>query len=228
MSNTFDYACRRVVDQLGKSSPEFLSTLWELMLRLNEEGRSFGGELRDAIMQSFGSPFASPYDAYGFAIVWAGILRGEVGYAILPLGVSCGPDSAVARNNLGHLRFSSDGDNVADLQCEVHFVGGAGYSDGYFKTESPLVLQRHLRTGRGCSNQIVMVNSRTYALEVGSTSVLTTVEHVFAETGVARWPYDSENLVVLHRFIDDEAPLSVLEESPCEHSHNQCSGANRV
>jgi len=73
----------------------------------------------------------------------------------------------------------------------------------------------HVTENGRCAVQTVLLEPRRYPLEVGSSAVGTTVLHVLAEGGLARWPYCTSSLYIFHSLRDDERP-EVISTQACD------------
>lgn len=213
-SNSYDLLLQHVLEQKGLKSPNELRYLWALLDRLNNAG--FGGDLRPAIAPP-GERFL-PHEAFGFAILWASLLRGDVAYNILTLPARCGYDRDSERNNavLKSAQFKPEREYSAyPLRWNAQFSGGTGDNDGFFETLSPFLMNRHIVSAGSCEVQTVSVQPRKYPLEVGSTHVATTVMHVLSEYGLARWPYGVDSLYLFHKLHEREH-VTVLNRALCD------------
>jgi len=199
MSNVFQHSLEEITDRHVSDDPKLLQDIWQLQLRLNR--RHFARDWVDALMQSH-EPGYNMYDAYGFAILWSALIRGNILYAVCEIGEHCGSNSNVSHNNgvLSSLNRIVDS-RGAPVRCEADFSGGLADSDGGFAWLDPMSFSRHrdLETESGlypCEYDVVTVAPNRLPLEVGATSIGTSCGHIFAEGGLARWPYWSPRLFV--------------------------------
>jgi hypothetical protein len=212
--NTFDSILCQVLEKKGLEVPAALGDLWTLMSELNHA--HFGDPVREA----FKGPRERflPHEALGFAMIYGKILTGDVACSILPLSDECGCDSDRARNDTilrrGTFVFSG-ARSATPLQFNAKFAGGWGDNDGHFTTLSRLAATRHVMGNGLCALQTVLLEPRRYPLEVGSSAVGTTVMHVLAESGLARWPYRTPSLYIFHLLRENEQP-EVIATQPCD------------
>ena len=212
--NTFDLILSQVLEKKGLETPDSLGDLWTLMSELNHG--NFGHPVRGA----FKGPeeFFFPHEAMGFAIIWSKILAGNIAYSVLPLSDQCGLDVDTDRNNriLRSGRFVCPSSRShKPLRFSAEFRGGPGDNDGHFTTISRLAATRHVPGKNGCAFQTVLLRPGRYSLEVGSSAVGTTVMHILAEGGLARWPYGTTSLFIFHLFGENEQP-AVISTQPCD------------
>lgn len=215
--NTFDLILSQVLEKKGLETPASLGDLWTLMSELNN------GRFGDPIRGAFKGPkeFFFPYEAMGFAIIWSKILAGNVAYSVLPLSDQCGLDVGTAHNNriLRSGRFvCPSSQSRKPLRFSAEFRGGLGDNDGHFETLSSLAATRHVQGQDACAFQTVLLKPHWYPLEVGSSAVGTTVMHILAEGGLARWPYGTTSLYIFHllREGDENDPPKVIASQPCD------------
>lgn len=201
MSNVFRRSLEEITDRrLGEDS-KLLSEIWQLQLRLN--GGHFSKEWLNALMQTYRGKY-DIYDAFGFAVLWSGLLTGEIYYAVCDIGRECGSDQDISTNHgflssLTHLA----GPRGSYLRCKADFFGGLSDSDGFFEWLDPLEFQYHADSGTHdnlslCRYSTVSVDRGRLPLEVGYTEVGTSFGHIFAERGLVRWPYRSTRLYLFY------------------------------
>lgn len=149
----------------------------------------------------------TPADAYGFAQVHAAKMRGAIAMAEIHLDAEPGEDRERQRNN-DALRAGLHGADalvttqtgeqefvgLADAPLfDGEFIGGAGDADGWIRWNAPLEMCV-FRDERPSS---VVVEPRKIPLEVGTTSLGSTMRHLMFDRAVARWPYGHDRLTLL-------------------------------
>ena len=197
MSNVFQRSLEEITDRHLSEDPQLLGDIWQLQLRLNR--RHFAGDWVDALMQPHETRY-NMYDAYGFAILWSALIKGNLLYAVCEIGQHCGSNSNFSRNSgvLSSLNRIVDS-RGAPVRCRADFSGGLADNDGGFAWLDPMNFSPHLDrdTQNGlstCNYGVVTVAPNGLPLEVGATSIGTSCGHIFAEGGLARWPYWSPRL----------------------------------
>jgi hypothetical protein len=200
MSNVFQKSLEQIAEERLSENPKLLSAMWLLHLRLKRG--HFAKEWVDALMQSH-KDRSDLYDAYGFAILWSAILKGEIYHAVCEIGRQCGRDASIAYNNeILSSVTQIVGQSHTHVRCQAEFSGGLGDSDGHFAWLDTLHFCRHRNQPHTdatlCSYETVSVDACQVPLEVGATSVGTSCGHIFSERGLARWPYGSTRLYLFY------------------------------
>ena len=218
MSNVFQRSLEEMTDNHLSEDPQLLNDMWQLQLRLNR--RHFAGDWVDALMQPH-EPRYNMYDAYGFAILWSALIKGNLLYAVCEIGQHCGSNSNVSRNDgvLSSLNQIVDSSG-STVRCRADFSGGLADNDGGFEWLDPMNFSRHFdvdsKIGLStCNYDLVTVPPNRLPLEVGATSIGTSCGHIFAEGGLVRWPYWSERLFLF-------CALPGFTESLLETIHMKC------
>jgi hypothetical protein len=194
VSNYFQTALRTVADRRLAADSALLSEIWNLQLKLNQG--HFDRAWVAALMQPWNGNF-DVYDAWGFSILWSALIHGRVAYAVCAVGQTChGDRSPMNQEILSNM--TSVARNGRSVRCKAEFIGGPGDNDGKFSWLDPLEFDRHGASHDPCRLEPFVIPAGSVALEVGTTSVGATFGHIFAETGVARWPYGSEYLYVFY------------------------------
>lgn len=128
------------------------------------------------------------YDAYFFAQVWGMLLTGSVVACRVNINETPPRDNQFVKFNeiLGTLQHP----------FEARFAGGPGTldNDGHFEWKEPIVFTSLIPDKLSA----VQLPASLVPLECGSTKGFTTFLHIMAgETGVARWPYGSQDVWLL-------------------------------
>jgi hypothetical protein len=201
MSNVFQKAIEDIADRRLSQNPDLLAAMWQLQIRLNR--REFDQNWVKALMQTNRDKY-DLYDAYGFAVLWSALVKGQIWHAICDIGYECGANDNVSFNNgiLSNIN-SIIGPTGTTARCHAEFSGGLCVNDGHFAWTDPMEFSRHLDSGEhacpgGCRLETVSVRPYQLPLEVGSTNVATTCGHIFAEGGLARWPYSSTKIYLFY------------------------------
>lgn len=167
---------------------------WEVIL-LKTLRRMETGYWSDQYVNSIGQKHhkgITLLDAWAFLEVHADLHTGKLALLYIPLGETPYPDRAVTQN-----QSCLDG---LPLPFSAQFIpqsGGSADDDGVFKWSRPIRMIQHPLSPdrRAC-----IAKPRTVPLEVGTTEFTKTLLHA-RTTGVARWPYDSDNITLLYRCI---------------------------
>jgi hypothetical protein len=201
MSNVFQRSLEELATTRLTKDSTLLKDIWRLQVQLNRG--HFARDWVDALMQSHADKF-DMYDAYGFAVLWSAILKGDIFYAVCDIGRECARNTSISSNNgvLSSLKQIVDAAG-ARVRCEAEFSGGLADSDGHFAWLDAMKFSRHrgcqLADGfKPCSYDEVEVAPDRLPLEVGTTMVGTSCGHIFAERGLARWPYWSTKLFLFY------------------------------
>jgi hypothetical protein len=197
MSNIFQRSLADLADHRLSNDSYLLAEMWQLQIRLN--CGHFAQEWVDALMQTHRDRY-DVYDAYGFAMLWSALLRGEICHSICEIHEECGSNRDLGRNgrilsSLARIKWK----NGQYVRCNAEFTGGLADADGYFRWVDPLHFGRHLCGDHQfdalrCSTDTVIVEARELPLEVGYTDVGTSYGHIFSERGLASWPYGSSRI----------------------------------
>ena len=166
-------------------------------------------ELVDAIFQKWDRFPLTIEDAYGFLLVYCDMMIGQIRIARVHVGFRPGADKDVAGNQAKLL---------AGLQPQfgASFWGGAGDHDGDFAWHDHLHLGGYINVnGVLVDGPEVTVPAGNLALEVGYQEVGKTFSMLREQRGVARWPYDSEDIWVLYRVRNDDEVLVESMPTTC-------------
>jgi len=201
MSNVFQRSLEDIADQRLADDSKLLSAMWQVQLKLN--AGFFAKGWVDALVQTHSDRY-DIYDAFGFAMLWSALLRGEIIYAICDIQQRCAANRNVSQNH-GALSLVSRilGPGGTTVRCNAAFYGNARDNDGYFEWYDRLDFSRHENTSiHDCSTSsfvaTVGVGRGELPLEVGDTKVGTTCGHIFGEGGLVRWPYGSTQLYLFY------------------------------
>lgn len=144
----------------------------------------------DACFQKWKDEEPTLAEVYQFAQLYVHYLCGELCTFQVPLESGPGGDRCVDGNQSIL--------NGLPSPFRAHFQGGPGDNDGQFEWLEELGLTRvFLQPDDSERQEKWWCEPRKLSLEVGYTAVSTTFMHVFAEGGVARWPYKHRKLTVL-------------------------------
>ena len=159
LGNVFTKSLHQIADTRLSQDQSLLAEMWELQIRLNSG--HFDDAWVDALMQPYNRPYGV-HDAFGFAILWSALLRGDIYHAVCDIGEHCGADRLVERNNraVSGLTQLAAGDGTF-VRCNGVFHGGLSDSDGRFAWLDSMAFSRHAcdrcSTNISCSNTIVEI-----------------------------------------------------------------------
>jgi hypothetical protein len=129
LSNVFQRSLEQIADRKLSEDIALLGSIWQLQLSLN--AGHFERRWVDALFQTNRVRY-DIYDAYGFAMLWSGLLRGEIAYAMCDLGRECGANkddiNAATLKSFTHI---SNGEGLS-VRCQAEFWGGLYDCDGHF------------------------------------------------------------------------------------------------
>ena len=182
---------RYIVDRAFYEHEDFVPVVYKIWRRLlNKEIDKI---FVDAVFQynHYKFPYPDIYDAYLFCQIETRLIMGELLYFRIPLGQVPVGNSQVAINqkslNEGLKDSSIDG---IELKAVVAPEKGRGArKDGQLRWEKELI-------GEAKDGTIYEVAPDYIPLEIGTTDSITTYQHIVRDGGVARWAYDSKELVL--------------------------------
>ncbi len=134
-------------------------------------------------------------DAFGFALIWAHYLSGDIACCSVPLPHLPGADREIKHNQ--SILDQLPGGFRAEFSPEK---GRGADDDGLFTIEKGIGLYRTFwdkDTDEEREEPWFFKEDHTIALEVGTTAVSKTLYHLRHRHGVARWPYGYNKIVVL-------------------------------
>lgn len=182
--------------------PEYAALCYQYIKALR--GHMFDTELVSALFQEWERHKVDLYDAYLFSQIWTGLYNGEILWATIEIGHRPFGDHEREKNNTilqslatrrWVMRSSSYQQVSAKGGFSAYFRGGNDLGDGYFEWHEPL----RVAIISPLIGEIEMDVPPTRApLEVGYTSISTTMYHLNLERCLARWPYESEQLHVFY------------------------------
>jgi hypothetical protein len=163
------------------NNPGLLLTITATKTRLNagEYDRDFVA----AIMQKSRDAF-DIYDAYAFSWFWVRLLRGVIKAVRIHVGDVPSRDHEVELNN-EKLK------GVPKAFAVTFDNDKANENDGIVVWDAPIVASSLHADG---STSEYVLEQGSAPLEVGYTDGRKTVQHIWEEAGVARWPYGSSIL----------------------------------
>jgi hypothetical protein len=180
------------------------------------EGDFYSRDVVDATFQKWERDLEiTLIDAFGFMHVWSYYLRGDLACCSVPLPSGPGRDRELAFNQ-----------SILDqlpkgFQATFSPERGRGAnSDGSFTIEKGIGLWRNFWKEEASDlneEPWFFAEDHTIALEVGTTSVSKTLEHLRRGRGVARWPYGYNKIIVLAG-VKTNAFQNAIE------AHNQAKG----
>ncbi len=125
------------------------------------------------------------YDAAALIYVEKEMHAGNLVVGMVPVGTSPGPDRN-SNLNTTNLKLCLP----KYFQTEVNHDNQL--NDGYFSWSEDLLVQN-------INGEDVCIKPDSVPMEVGTTKGTTTWFHLMHESGLARWPYDSTNIILLAR-----------------------------
>jgi len=175
---------------------------WKRTVMLESLGVKIEGEFERAglgyIVDSFcqQNRERNSEDYYWIGLIWSDVVDGKIGITIVDVGASPGRDIDVEHNNIAICAMLKKG-----VITDGMFHGGAGDQDGFITVSCcvDVLVQQFCETEEyACWMEPIDDDDTWMPLEVGTTSGHTTVRHLNRELGVARWPYGSTKLVLIH------------------------------
>lgn len=184
--STYDSAVKSIVDE-GMTDPRFC----ELYAGILKKMRSgfYGKRTLDFILQKHFDGY-DMYDAFSFGQACAMIWSGKVVIVSIDVHETPRSDRNVKSNN----RL------MADLPHPFSgaFWGGTADCDGYVEWSKSVRATKFLSGPNGEETKLaVRLPVNKIPLEVGTTSGARTLAHLRMEHGVARWPYDCDELRIM-------------------------------
>lgn len=177
-----------VVSKRLKESPELAIILADVLDKMNTG--FYPRRHVDVIVQKhrFGYDM---YDAYCYAQAHTLIGIGE--WVITEIDIGCVPHSDKAEEiNNEYLRNLNP---VFSAEC----WSGTQDEDGYLEWDQPIQAEQMIRRENGnIDRYYCTINPRNVPLEIGSQSGAKTLVQVKSSRGLARWPYGSTVITILH------------------------------
>lgn len=173
--------------QAIEEDPRWVSVISDCMQRLGSG--FYPQDFVNAIFQSHSlhNRHVDMDDAFIFAKVWCFYIKGQIYRIDIPIGELPGKNKDIEGNN----RILS----TLPPYLQSKFIpetGMAADDDGYFKWKIPLDFLCEI------DDEVRTIPPRSIPLEVGSTNAVQTYYHLFIHSGVARWPYGSDNIMLLY------------------------------
>lgn len=166
-------------------------------------------EIVNSIFQYPEWSYPDLYDAYYFALTWAKIIDKDLYFLKIPLNEEPSSDKEVEDNNYKletglsryytlftdeRLRVYNKGLFKAQFKPEK---GRGATSDGSFHWTKPLVVENEKCQDISKSKKVLIkIPPGKVPLEVGSTDSFTTFQHLEENGGVARWAYNSKDIIL--------------------------------
>lgn len=146
----------------------------------------------DAIFQKSRGMY-DVYDALNFGQIHAELMSGRI--LIVTIEVGCCPykDHEVEKNQMALMGVEKSGPFSAT------FKGGLGDSDGHLSWTEPIYMERL------SDHKELLIKPFQAPLEVGTTTIETTFNHLYYELWLARWPYRSTYITLF-------ANIAVMQE----------------
>ncbi len=202
--------------QTIRENPQMAATVAEIRNRLLD-GNFYSPDVVGAAFQKWErDQEITLIDAWGFALVWTHYMQGDIAYCSVPLPSGPGADREIDHNQ-AILDQLPDG-------FSAKFVperGAGANSDGWLTIKKGIGLWRTFRTGENESRDEhwYFKTDHSIALEVGTTSVSKTVQHLRFGRGVARWPYGSDKIIVLAG-----VKTNIFDNAVAEHVAKKAAG----
>lgn len=143
-------------------------------------------------------------DAYVFGHLWAAIRTGAIAYTKLGIGAYPLPDKDIEGNDrilktrlreLDTWKDLDTGQKFPSCKFSGAFWGGTQDEDGHISWDGAAIFEFH-RNGEKIGNYIS--KNEGAPLEVGYTSATKTFFQLVQYRRLARWPYDSNDITVMH------------------------------
>jgi hypothetical protein len=177
-----DYAELAIVTHLEKD-PEWATILCETFVGLRRG--KWTDDYVELITDRWGGALTFG-DVYSFIQIHTMLGLGKIVMAKVGVGSTPSSDRQVERNDRALQQLPPP--------FEAKFWGGNADSDGYVRWREPIemnvVVDGSERRGTVAPAQV--------PLEVGHTNGSTTLLHVNGEHGLARWPYGSTEITLMH------------------------------
>lgn len=201
-ANGYHAMIKEAIDDALVDEPEYAAVCYQYIKGLRED--TFEPELVNAIFQEWGRNRIDLYDAYLFSQIWTGLCYGEILWTTIEVGDTPLADRNHDDNNaiLQSLQAKIWGKTNslnqmthAKAKFSAFFIGGNDIGDGYFEWHMPLSVGI-VSPFKG-RREIEIPPGRA-PLEIGYTSVSTTMYHLNLERCLARWPYESKLIHVFY------------------------------
>lgn len=174
---TYEDAMRQAAVAVLCEHPEWGAVAYEALATLRAPNTN---EIDGVIFQYFRQK-PDHLDALWYELIRHMATAGKATIVRIPLGT--GPASDARRDlNIRLLSASLPPSLEAVINPVAHGPGDG--DDGILRWHNPLTL----------SDTSKVLAPRSVPIEIGLTSAATTYKHIIADGGLARWPYDSQNL----------------------------------
>jgi len=171
------------------TEPDLARTTAEVLQRLRSRNYYEQG-LVDAVFQNWVRRPVTFVDAYAFMLIYCKIVTGEFRIARIPVGETPGADADTADNNAKLQQLAP--------QFSAEFWGGCTDHDGWFTWHDHLHVGGYINVDHKLVvGPEIAIAPRRLQLEVGTQSAAKTLYMLNAGRGIARWPYDSDDLWVI-------------------------------
>ena len=144
-------------------------------------------------------------DAYLWGLFWAELLTGELLFTRINIDHEPGSDKGKHNEEIltdleNHPFFDTETDE--EIRVSATWVNSNDVGDGNFRWKGAVKFNQC----EGALNKVktVEVQNGNVMLEVGYTKSTTTMLHLLESTGLARWPYNSTEIIV---FVRQRRPL---------------------
>lgn len=182
-SKAWRHGAERGLERSLKDNPDALATYQEVRRRM----RLRYYDHLDVLVQKHLGDFDLE-EAYVFANLHTWMMEGDILIATIEVGQEPIADSMLAEQNR---RRSS-----LPPPFTAEFWGGKALNDGQLRWSSPIKVGQVL-PGTG-EERWRMIPENSAPLEVGYTELGTTFMHLVDEHFLARWPYGSKTITLLH------------------------------
>lgn len=168
--------------------------------------------LVDAVFQkSWQEGQPNIYDAYAFAVIYSGLYGGTLASCSIPIGSAPGRDRNLSGNN-EKLAALPEGFSA---QFDPDRGRGAS-SDGRISWDFELgANSTRVLDGDEHENLKVWIGPGSAPLEVGTTAASRTLLHIMQDGRVCRWPYDSEDALLIFKIDSAHSKIETLNRTPC-------------
>lgn len=165
---------------------------WGPLLRKTREDLERGRyQWADAFFQNYRAGMTIA-DVYGFALCWHHLMSGHIGHATIYVGSTPNSDLLSEENQAA----------LNDLPAPFRALvdpgrGAAAENDGMLSWDAPITLTRTFGDDGEQRFETWLREPSCLPLEIGTTAVSTTLLHLRGGAGVARWAYESKEIIVL-------------------------------
>lgn len=181
---------KQAIESIVEKDLVFGGYLINLARELREE-RFKPKRIVDAIFQNHASRYPDIVDAFCFSAIWSDMRTGRLAVALQRVGRSPAYDRERALNQAAVANLEGP------VKCWVDQEQNNADSDGSFSWSEP-ILMRQSADPSGDTDRMrwARVEPATLPLEIGYTQASCTLLHLKLNGGVARWPYECDDIVL--------------------------------